>query len=147
MVIAGRIFMLHRSGLRLVFLQDFACIAIAGAAARYTADSALLHLICALLIFCMRRPGKLTQKLLRALPARVARRWAARRQSAVQVRKAFKLHSSPTAHTAPQMKTTGARALINKLMRATKLGMQRLSCGDIKKKINKKKTAACARAQ
>lgn len=38
------------------------------AVARYTADSALLHLICALLIFRMRRPGKLTQKLLRALP-------------------------------------------------------------------------------
>lgn len=80
----------------------------------------------------------MTQKLLRALPARMVRRWAARRQSAVQVRKAFKLHSSPTATATPQIKTTGARALINKLMRATKFGMRRLSCGDIKKKKRKK---------
>lgn len=100
------------------------------AATHSTADGALLHLICALLIFCMRRPGKLTQKLLRVLSCSHGEALG----GAAQVRKAFKLHSSPTATTTPQIKTTGARVLINKLMRATKFGMQRLSFGDIKKK-------------
>lgn len=79
MVIAGRIFMLHDSSLHLVFLQDFACIAIA---AQLRATQPTVHFFFLASYLCTahfphEEAGKIdSKKLLRTLPAHVVRREA-----------------------------------------------------------------------
>lgn len=90
----------------------------------YTADNALLHFICALLIFRLRKLGKLTlncsvQSSLTSL--------SRRHQSVAQVR--LSTTRETQSHAALQIKTIRPRALANNLMCVNKFKMQLLSIG------------------